>query len=472
MTGGNRGKDPADIPIWIIWVQCICFSILYAIWALHETIALRHICLAVGAIIGIYEIQRFRRFLFQKNAIPVWLLLALFIWMSVHLFYLSGSFAIQLNEFWTIWKRTALGVLFGVGMGLALGYSDLSLKNRRGLWILFYVGLLAPTIIYVIKFFLTNYGAERGWIIPEYLSLYKNLTPELTRHHLLKASYVCFCLPVLVITLRLLYGKIKVGQLISWSGFFYLLTIPAVLFVFYSENIKNGAVYSILFLFIFVVSIIRGSIYKRFQLQGLIASLFLMLVAGIVLTQTIRDNDSWLTFIADAKVAIATEKVTEWKYDGTHGYPNNEYGNIVSGSNYQRIAWGIEGISLILKNPLGYGLIEQSFGYLGKAVWPDSLLTQTHSGWIDLMLGVGLPGFILVVGAMLLAMRQLYGLEWQLSLPPWNSVAYYALFTLLIAWCTTEASQKVLFDLLIYWIAFGSGLSVGKKGQYLTRLKI
>lgn len=463
MTGSYQGRIPREIPIWIISVQSICFSVLYAIWALHETIAIRHACLIVGALIGLYEIYHFRRLFFQKTAIPVWLLVGLFIWITCHLFFLSHNFVSQYEEYTSIWKRTALGVIFALGLGVTLANTPMNIRQKNALWALIYFGLLAPTLIYIVKYFLTNYGAERGWIIPEYLRIYKNLTPELARHHLLKASYVCFCLPVLAITLRLLYGKVKVGQLISWSGFFYLLAIPAVLFVFYGENIKNGALYSILFIFIFIGSLIRSSIYKRFRLQGLILSIFSMLIAGIVLIKTIQDNDSWLSFIADAKVAIATEKVTEWKYDGTHGYPNNEHGNIVSGSNYQRIAWAIEGMKLVFKNPFGYGLIEQSFGYLGKEVWPDSLLTQTHSGWIDLALGFGVPGFVLIAGAMLFAMRQLHCLKWQSSLPPWNSVAYYALITLLFAWCTTEASQKVLIDLLLYWIAFGSGLSVGKK---------
>jgi hypothetical protein len=39
--------------------------------------------------------------------------------------------------------------------------------------------------------------------------------------------------------------------------------------------------------------------------------------------------------------------------------------------------------------------------------------------------------------------------------------AQWALFSLLIMWCTTEISQKIFFDDLIFWIALGGGIGLG-----------
>ena len=144
------------IPVWMIWVQCICFSALYAIWALPETILIRHICLIVGALIGLYEVYQYRRRFFQRRAIPAWLLLGLFAWMTFHLIFLSNDFALQYQEYTTIWKRTALGALFAIGWGLALANTKLSPKVARSLWVLvltclvlsdqFHLETLAPVI--------------------------------------------------------------------------------------------------------------------------------------------------------------------------------------------------------------------------------------------------------------------------------------------------------------------------------------
>ena len=40
-------------------------------------------------------------------------------------------------------------------------------------------------------------------------------------------------------------------------------------------------------------------------------------------------------------------------------------------------------------------------------------------------------------------------------------MAWWALFSLLIMWCTTEISQKVFFDSFIFWLSLGAGLSLG-----------
>lgn len=97
-------------------------------------------------------------------------------------------------------------------------------------------------------------------------------------------------------------------------------------------------------------------------------------------------------------MARDTQNYQHWKYSGEKGHPNNDLGTAVSGTNYERIAWGQEALKLVAKNPLGYGLIHAAFGRLGKVAWPDSKLTQSHSGWIDLALGLGIPAitFILI----------------------------------------------------------------------------
>lgn len=463
-----------SIPSWMIWVQTIFFSVLYAIWALPGTILIRHVCLITGALLSLWIVYQYRHRFFQKCAIPVWLIVALFMWTNFHLFFLSTDFAAQYEEYTSIWKRAALGAIFALGFGIALSSLPYK-KDSTGhfLWALMYLGLLAPTLIYIIKFILTNKAKQWGVVAPDYWLLYYGSAP----YYLPKTAYVCFCLPTLGIALGQLVRNIGRHQIYTWANGVYLVTIPGVLFVFYAENIKNGVVYSAALILIFLLVLtcrnFRHHWPARLAVLAVVAA-----VGSIFVVNSIQKNDSWRTLIADAKVARDTQTYTQWKYSGDQGYPNNELGTMVSVTNYERLAWGKIGLKLIAQNPLGYGLVERSFGYLAKINWPDSKLHQSHSGWIDLGLGIGIPGLLLILGSLLLALYQLASsnhipdIEAGADQSLFKAAARWALFSLLIMWCTTEISQKVFLDDLIFWLALGSGLAMGRNApNYKVKLK-
>ena len=146
MQAREVNQVSVKIPNWVILTQCIAFAILYAIWALPETILIRHVCLILGGLLGVYEIYQYRDLLLTKRALPAWLILALFAWMTFHLFFLSNDYALQLIEYAGIWKRTAIGFIFALGLGLALGN-----KTQKAYWWIIFGGLLMPSLIYLLK---------------------------------------------------------------------------------------------------------------------------------------------------------------------------------------------------------------------------------------------------------------------------------------------------------------------------------
>lgn len=458
----------------IVWVQVVLFAILYAIWILPETTALRHICLVIGAVLGLYEIIHFRALLMRRAAIPVWLLLGLFVWATFHLLFLSSNFDLQLQEFTSIWKRVALGTIFALGLGLA--FTQIEPQKRRDYWPLFYLGLLAPTLIYIAKYLLSHHGKAWGFNIPEYLDLHYSANT----YYIAKTSYVCLCLPTLAVALGQLLQSIRNHVWFSRVNIIYALTIPAVIFVFSGENIKNGIVYSGLLILIFAFFVLTADFKKHWVAKvALAASIALM--GSVFLMNHIQKNESWKTLILDAKVALDTDTYDHWKCFGAKGYPNNELGKMVSVTNYERIAWGKIGLTLVPENPLGYGMIEQSFGHLTKQKWPESCLRQSHSGWLDLALGMGIPGLVLVLGALIgsmvllgsrcqgiqspdsVAMNHSVLVKWD----PWSRACRWILLASLVMWCTTEISQRIFFDSLIFWIALSSGLAAG----FTSRIK-
>ena len=454
---------PPNIPEWMVWVQCICFSALYAIWALPETILIRNICLITGALLSLWTIYQYRYSFFHRRAIPVWLIVALFAWATFHLFFLSYDFAAQFEEYTSIWKRSAIGAIFGIGLGISVvQYFRVGHTKSFCMWGLLYAGLLMPSLIYDIKFLLSSYAQLWGLKIPEYWLLYSHSMPFFVP----KTAYLCFCLPVLAIAFGQLLKNIERYRLLDPFNVIYLLTIPTVFFIFYTENIKNGVIYSIILLAIFCLGLIIINL-RMYFLRKLLTIFILIFSASLFLSQHLNRNDSWITLLADAKVAMDTQVNQQWKYNGERGYPINEFGKKVIPTNYDRVAWGKVGLGLIAQNPLGYGLIERSFGRLAKIEWSDSKLHQSHSGWVDLTLGLGLPGLFLILACSLILLSTMSKIAYHSIMlnDPYPFVVAWVLLSLLLMWCTTEISQKVYFDHLIFCLSFGGGICLNHKNQ-------
>ena len=428
----------------LVRIQAVLFAVLFAIWALPETILIRNGCLVLGGLIGVYQIYTYRTCLANKKAVPIFLIIALFVWATFHLLFLSNNFALQLAEYASIWKRSLIGAIFALGFGL--GIVNTSSKTREWAWIVFYSGLLLPTLIYILKFGLLYYEKKSGVNVGSYWHIY-----------IAKTAYMGFCIPALAVALGQIYIQITNGKWLTWPNFVYAGTIPAVLFVFYAENIKNGVLYSFLFIAIFI-GLLAFKYFKRFPVRIGILLVLILLGSGLFIKNHIKQNH-----LADAKVAIQAENSESWKCQVSgKSLPINELGEQVSDTNYSRVAWGINALKLIPQYPLGYGLVERSFGHIGKEVWPDSCLTQSHSGWLDLTLGVGIPGMLLILGAIFTCLKGL------LELKPsevdhfgqWRLMALWTLMSFVLIWCTTEISQKVFFDEMMFFIALSGGLLV------------
>lgn len=454
------------IPSWIVWTQCICFAVLYAIWNYPLTNFLSDLCMIVGALLSVYILYINRDFFRTKQAIPFWLLVLLLLWVVFHLLFLSNNFSLQLRELTNIWKRVVIAIIFALGFGMALANS----KAKKGYWILFYIGMMAPALIFIGKYWLSISAQKYGWVVPEYLRIYSG------RHsvfYMYKTDYVSFCLPALAITLAQLRSKLHDSHINLVSNFSYILGVSAIMATFYLGNIKNGMAYSMILIGTFLILVFNFELNKvvgiRFVGHGaklwllkLTVILMLVLAAFPIASRHIEQNPSWSSIWVDSKVAVQVDRIDYWKYWGAKGYPLNERGAVVSATNYERLAWGIVGLRLLQQNPLGYGLVQDSFGRLAKINWPDSRLTQSHSGWLDLALGLGIPGVGLLLTALFMVICRTVKNTGKNNLNQravWSSRLIWVLWALLLLWCTSEISLKIHVIALLFWVSFGVGLA-------------
>ena len=455
-----RSSTLKPLPNWLVNVQCICFSILFAIWILPETILIRHVCLVLGGALSLYVIFCNRNLLFTRAALPLYLLLALLVWVVFHLSFLSRDPDLQWIEFTTIWKRSAIGLIFAIGMGLSLAAQSIYRPQQvKRTWWIFYLGLALPTLIFWLKYLASSLTHQGSISPPDFLLLYYSSS----KYYIHKSSYVFFCLPLLAVSLGSIFQMIKSKAIYRGELAVYLLGISAALLNFIVEKDRNGEIYSLLLLLIFFALLAKDYVLAS-SLKSKMIGLVVFLIPLFIGFHQLKSNEYWNNLLSDAYIAIQIDRYDHWQDTPTKGLPVNDQGKMLTGSNYERFAWMHVALRLVNENPLGYGLVERSFGYLSQKRWPNSTLTQSHSGWLDFTLGLGIPGTLLLLGAGILTW-----LAAKQQNLPWKAFGRWGIAVLLLLPCTTEVSQRVYIDALIFMIALSAAMNIAMAAHQKNR---
>lgn len=415
---------------------------------LPHTLIIRNVCLVLGALMGIYLLVKNPAVLIKWQALPLWLTATLFVWISLHLAFIGSDYDSQLSEFQSIWKRASLGSLYAIGLGMAVMQD----KTMR-CWRVLLLGFAMPILIYGLKYLLTFYGDYFGINAPNFLRLYHTNA----EFYIPKISYIFFCLPALGLAL---------GQLLNYphghscqnagSIAIYIFLIFSVVAIFWSMHAKNGMAYAFLLATIFVLVSLRD-----LKWQKLILPLLVVFGICIFVWSHLQENESWIYILGDLKVAINADPSSgdgAFVLDGP--YPINDLGAAVRPENYVRFAWGFKAVELIQEHPFGYGIIQDSFGRLMKEKWPLTNLGQSHSGWLDLTLGIGLPGVLIII------LTAFFAIKNSCKLPsPWRAFVPWFLGSSMLLFLTTEVAQKNYLETFILMIVFSAALSLSPQLQ-------
>jgi hypothetical protein len=407
--------------------------------------------------LSLYVIYPNRTLLLQKKALPIWLIVGLIVWVTVHVFVFSHDFERQLNEYTKIWKKIAIGAVFAIGLGFVLISQIQDKTKTKQYWNIIYFGFMLPMLIYYIKYLTTKYAPQFNYVVPKYLIL----SPDSLNNPLgiARAFYVFYCLPVFAISIGAIAHLIRKNIFSIKTAFVYSITPPLTLLIFYIEGDRFGIIFSsLLILFLFGAIFLQLIKKKSLNLQSSMILLLIFAISVIIVTKSIQGNVQWKTVVADAKLAIQVEKYNAWKYNrGTYtGYPINVMGIPASDSNYMRLAWAIVGVDLLQENPMGYGLLSLSFGELSREKWPDAETSWSHSAWLDFALGYGMPGAAFLLTAAILAL--VYGI----FLPyPWSLLGFWVLMITSLVLTTKELSTEVIINCYIFLIVWVSAMYVG-----------
>ncbi len=417
------------------------FFILFSTWIIPGSISVRYFCLCVGCFMTIRALVKDAQFFRAaiKNTALISTVL-FFSWVIFHYFYVTEDKTNAFLELTKIHKRAFLGAVFAVGFAYVL--IQYSVKTTQ---VIFLSVLSSISITYFVSTFVFQTSA--WWTYKNPGDLY-----------IPKYIFVFFC------TFSFAWMAYVVHDLLRKElGFLPLLIPLAVIgltfYDFYDLQAKNGFLYLALISFgLLCLVLFQVSTYsKRF----LVCLLITISIGTFFIVKHVQQQPTWINMLEDAQIALQTDQFLNWKYkEGQTELPENMYHRKVSSTTYVRVAWFKEGVKLVPKYPLGHGLVQDSFKYLALKEWPDSDLTHTHSGWLDLTLGFGIPGSLLLILAIVMAFKQCM-----------KSNNYYArggivvLPILSFVFLTSETCEKLSFEFFVFMIVFFATVSMPIRDQ-------
>lgn len=126
-----------------------------------------------------------------------------------------------------------------------------------------------------------------------------------------------------------------------------------------------------------------------------VASVSLIVIIGASALDVVLDP-RWSSLWATIPIALDTKQHLAWLNGRIFPLPHLPNGQIVSASNYLRIAWIKEGLRAIAAHPLGVGFGRSAFGHALRLKY-GSLVGDTglNNSLITIGIGTGIPGLAL-----------------------------------------------------------------------------
>ena len=465
MSSAQTLTTPYLAPVWSKYLALACAAGLLAVWTLPGTIALRHLFLVLGFIASLLILRQNSSRLIQKSAWPVWLLPVFYCWLLIHLAFFSHEFSAQLSELRSVWARSLVSSLIGLSVGLLLQatanpteaqskpLSQQQVRLNSYSTIILFLGLSAPTWIIFVGYLLAMLQSGQGMQFDIYQYLY-NL-------YRIKPAYVIFVTLSLPLCFILLLRALH-HQEAKWWIALSPLTILLTPFGGFFIGSKNAMVIFALTVLLFLIGVVRSLVrLPKLSYGSVAAFLLIVIVTSYGMHKHLERTNSWLALSDNMQIGMDIDHYDFWKNREAFPRPVNSKGQLVDISTYERTAWFTAGTRLLKENPMGYGLTHHSFGTLALAKWPDfykpqgNLKGATHSGWLDLALGVGIPGVAIIFLCLLASWVRSFKYNGL-----WFTYTSWTIPLLLFTYLIAELGEGHFLEILFFMAAFFGGLTL------------
>ncbi len=355
------------------------FGLLLFILPVPHTIAVRYILSGVLIFSLFYEIFKQKKFknIFNYKEIKIssMFLFILSIWILFEGVFISPFSSICIPEIKSQWFYPVIFFYIGI-------YLSMFFDSKRVLQVI--VVTLFIHVLYVDLFALHKYIYTHHLI-----SRFAGLTdgPD-------KANYISNLLLAFLITEIINRVRFK-KSILSINNTVLLFMLIMTLLSELIEGMRNGVI-AVLFMSLSTLFFILYN-NKEYSFKfKIVISIGLIILLSIPAVYNFKNDNRWKTLIETIPISINTTKYKNWMYPDKLGMPVIN-GRTLSASNYERIAWASVGIKEIIKHPFGVGYSRNAFKHSLELDYKvhDLRIGQSHSGIIDLALGIGIPGLLM-----------------------------------------------------------------------------
>jgi hypothetical protein len=427
----------------IFWSFASLFfcAVLYLIWPVAHTIALRKLLLVISAGVGIVLwIRSVDRYAILKSPWLIFLGLLL-AWVVFHAGFISQNGAEAWREILGQWLPPYLAVLAGIGLALAGRSIDPSMFKTY----LLVVMAAQPVLFLIISLYKSIQLGHLaiGFMI---VSLGTDLKTSLTFSSDMLAALACA---------KFLDSFNSDTQ--NRKRYLWLLPIVLAMFVaIFSQSLNSILLISAC---IILMVVLLGFKLKIGLTRSRSAALMLITAISIYAASSIPSvATGWKSMVSNSKVALNTETYKYWINYQKYGYPTNEMNEPIPESFYLRVAYASAGLRAVLEHPWGYGVTRHAFERLIQQEFNYKVyIANAHNGYLNLSCSVGIPGLLLFVLAIIAIFRQLKESSSELAHPAAWMIGIYV-----IHWSFDALERDHFFESYLFVIALLLTLTLHK----------
>ncbi|MHB8536279.1 MAG: O-antigen ligase family protein [Sulfuricaulis sp.] len=358
---------------------------LFFVWPVPHTVSVRDFLLLANLLVfGYFAWARggLRGSLPILSA-PLLMLAGLTAWMYIVAFFISPETGWTLDEIGSQWIRALLALLIGALVATAV--RDNTRFTRGVLTLLFAV--LVVHILYV------DLQAVWELLAPGSFDRVPGLTEGPDKSNYLTNVLFGFLL------VELFFRAVYMRRILPLSHAIFAAVLALAAVSVTAEGTRNGMITLMLMLLLlgwFYLHERRARLNKR-ALSAVIAAMMVIVLGGIVLVTTARQSSNLNELIDTIPIGWDTKHYKTWQENDPNVWPKLPNGKTVDPSLYLRIAWLREGLELVRDHPLGIGFGREAFGHGLMAKYGQGS-GHSHSGLLDMAIGLGIPGALLWLG--------------------------------------------------------------------------
>lgn len=370
--------NPAATPItwfWQFWLAAVVF-----VYSVPHTIALRNVLLAFGVVVLVLNCRKSLPQLPSWLSTSGWAFAGLTAWIVVHSVAIAPSPSSSLDQFRANWLTPLL-------VGFISFWAAFQISGPRALRSV--AVALSAHLIWLLVWQANHFWGEGSWP-------FKSTPFGAYDTH---GTLISFLVAVLVAD-RLSFAirnhsPLALGVMPGWLMLLFCIAADVGL------QSRNSTLVTVGLLL--AASATYLVIHKGSRLRVLMT----VIVVAAVATGSAVFDKRWGSLRESVSIgwsATGTQWINLTATDLSQ-WPQTSSGKPVEESAYLRAAWARKSVDFIVEHPFGIGFGHDAFGRSVAMQYGHTGMGSSHSGWLDFMLGTGIPGLVLLLATGTIVIR-------------------------------------------------------------------